>query len=118
MAKLVPAHVDPNIASSEATFLKALSQNTPDNWKAYHNFNFLELDSSGLPKRAKALREGEADVVLFIPEQGYLVIEVKGGGIECKNNQWSTINRYGESHRIKNPFEQARKAQYLDNPEY
>jgi len=113
MAKLIPENIDTNIASSERTFLEALYKHTPENWVVYHNFNFLDFDNYGNPKRPKTLQEGEADVVLFIPEQGFIVIEVKGGGIECKNNQWYTEDRYGEFHSIKNPFEQARKAEHF-----
>jgi len=113
MAKLIPANIDSSIANSEIIFLKALFQYTPDNWVVYHNFNFLDFDNAGHPKRAKTLQEGEADVVLFIPEQGFIVVEVKGGGIEYKNNQWYTEDRYGEFHSIKNPFEQARKAEHF-----
>jgi thymidine kinase len=113
MAKLIPTLIDKTIANSEITFLNALSKYTPDNWVVYHNFNFLELNRLGGPKQSNTLQQGEADVVLFIPEQGFLVIEVKGGGIEYVNNQWFTIDRYGDKHIIKNPFDQARKAQHF-----
>ncbi|MBF0266687.1 MAG: AAA family ATPase [Gammaproteobacteria bacterium] len=112
MAKIIPENIDLSTVSSEKTFLRALERFTPDNWIAYHNFNFLDLED-GNPKRSKTLKQGEADVVLFIPNQGFIVIEVKGGGIEYSNNNWFSIDRYNDSHSIKNPFEQARKAQHF-----
>jgi len=113
MAKLLPENVDHSISSGEKFFLQALSKYTPDTWIAYHNFNFLEFDNNTKPIRSKKLHQGEADVVLFIPEFGFIVIEVKGGGIEFYNNHWVSIDRYGDYHQIKNPFEQARKAQHF-----
>jgi Holliday junction resolvase-like predicted endonuclease len=34
-------------------------------------------------------RSGEIDLVIFHPQFGILVVEVKGGGIKIENGQWS-----------------------------
>jgi hypothetical protein len=36
-----------------------------------------------------------------------VVIEVKGGGIEVQSGRWTSTDRNGARHSIKNPFEQA-----------
>ncbi len=58
------------------------------------------------------LCEGELDLLVFHPEQGILVIEVKGGGVSYNGNtrRWYSVDRNGVCHGIKNPFKQAQKA--------
>ena len=64
----------------------------------------------------------ETDFIIFIPDLGAAVIEVKGGTVSCENGQWFT--RSGSSQRRINPVEQARKSKhalrrYLDRqPEW
>jgi hypothetical protein len=47
----------------------------------------------------------EADFILFHPNHGILVWEVKGGGISYRNNQWYSQNNRG-IHPIKDPVKQ------------
>ena len=60
------------------------------------------------------VRDGEADFVVAHPDLGVLVLEVKGGGIRYDANQdrWSSIDRNGSEHVIKNPVHQARDGKY------
>lgn len=53
--------------------------------------------------------EGEADFVVSHPQRGFLVFEVKGGGIshEGSTQKWWSTDRRGVRHEIKNPFRQA-----------
>jgi len=79
-----------------ATALQAL----PDDWIVLHHVSWQS-------QRGGRQGDGEADFVLLHPKRGLLVLEVKGGGIEIHNGRWSTIDRRGDRHNIKNPYEQA-----------
>jgi hypothetical protein len=59
-------------------------------------------------------KDGETDFVIIHPNFGYLCIEVKGGGISFDGtiNQWFSTDRNNQSHLIKDPIQQARKAKY------
>lgn len=48
----------------------------------------------------KHYQKGEADFLVFDPSRGFLVIEVKGGGIESKDGRWYSTDRNG----TKNPL--------------
>jgi hypothetical protein len=63
-----------------------------------------------------AVTDNEIDLVLFMPPFGILVLEVKGGGIECHQNpeglRWYSTDRHGNKHEIADPFLQARNNKY------
>jgi hypothetical protein len=55
------------------------------------------------------LHEGECDFIVALPKKGLLFIEVKGGEIKYdpQKELWTSKDRFGEVHKIKNPFQQA-----------
>jgi len=54
----------------------------------------------------------EADYVLISPG-GIFVIEVKSGGVSCKDGVWTYTDHHGSStHKLEGPFEQAKSAMY------
>ena len=58
---------------------------------------------------------GESDFVIFNPRSGILVVEVKGGGVKYNpkdSSHWMSVDRAGNEHVIKNPFEQAKNYQF------
>ena len=55
-------------------------------------------------------QDGEADIVVLMPDAGVVVIEVKGGSVWRENGRWRT-KRDGAEVTI-DPVEQARKARY------
>lgn len=72
-------------------------------WFAMHSLN--------LP-RHEYKRFGEIDFVVCGPE-GLFVLEVKGGGVACRDGIWETSNRFGETERLKeSPFKQAEGAMH------
>lgn len=79
-----------------ATALRVL----PDEWVVLHHVSWQS-------RRSGRQGDGEADFVVLHPKRGLLVLEVKGGGIEIHDGRWSTIDRRGDRHEIKNPYEQA-----------
>ena len=53
-------------------------------------------------------QKGEADFLVFDPSRGFLVIEVKGGGIESEGGRWYSTDRRGGKHSLpRSPLEQA-----------
>src|SRR5205807_6945275 len=49
----------------------------------------------------------EIDFVLCHPDKGVLCLEVKGGGIRCRNGKWFRTRKGQPDEHIKDPFEQA-----------
>jgi len=62
----------------------------------------------------RAAVDGEADFVIFDPNSGFIVVEIKGGGIsyDTENDKWFTVNALNEEDEIKDPFTQATKGKY------
>ena len=54
-------------------------------------------------------QKGEADFLLFDPSRGFLVIEVKGGGIKKDDKgRWFSIDKSGYEHQLRySPLDQA-----------
>ena len=72
-------------------------------WFAMHSLN--------LP-RHEYKRFGEIDFIVCGPD-GVFVLEVKGGGVSCRDGVWETRNRFGETNRLKeSPFKQAQGAMH------
>ncbi len=55
---------------------------------------------------------GEADFVIFHPQKGIMVIEVKSGEIEYKYGSWIQTNRSSGVKKEIRPYDQARKSQF------
>jgi len=55
---------------------------------------------------------GEIDFLICGPK-GIFAIEVKGGGVQCKDGEWHFTNRHGNvARKREGPFEQARTAMF------
>jgi hypothetical protein len=65
-------------------------------------------------QRRGGARDGEADFVVAHPKHGVLVLEVKGGGIrrDAKAGRWTSTDRNGVEHEIKDPFQQASRSMW------
>ncbi len=87
------------LPSSEARFYRACREQLPDRVLVHHSVRTLN----------DRMVEGEADFVLFDPDSGMLVIEVKGGGVSYDpvTGEWHSIDRHGAKHLIKDPVRQA-----------
>ena len=88
---------------AEEVFYQACRQQLDDDWRVYFSRTLSTID------RDHGLRDNEIDFVLYHPALGVIVLEVKGGRIRhnADNGNFYSINRYGESFRIKDPFQQA-----------
>ena len=112
-AEIFPILSDSEIAEipsvAEREVYRALRDQLPDSWLVIHSLEFIKE-----VKQTKKHSDREADFVIFAPDYGVLVVEVKGGGVEFdkKINKWFSIDRYREKHEIKNPIRQAKDAKY------
>lgn len=76
-----------------------------DDWWVFHSVRWQAL-------RRGRQGDGEADFVVMHADYGVVVLEVKGGGIDVVAGRWTSTDRHGAVHKIKNPFEQAKDSKY------
>lgn len=107
MAQMFPVLSDLELSSLEATsraeaeVYRAFRDQAPAAWLVLHGVNLI-AQPPGLPPR-----DAEADFVVFDPTRGFVVVEVKGGGISRDGGgQWWSTGRRGMVE-IKDPFRQA-----------
>lgn len=96
------------LSQAEARFYRACRDQLPNDVLVIHSASWAYRD------KLHQLREGEADFTLAFPSAGLLTVEVKGGGVavDAKTGMWSSIDRYGTSHEIKDPFRQAQSEKF------
>jgi len=103
MANLTPDNVPSDTPDSEKRIFNYLKSDPgTDGWTVFH--------SLGLSQRGIKKPYGEIDFVVIVPRNGVICLEVKGGGVRCKNGQWSTTDRHNVTHKLKkSPFVQVRE---------
>jgi hypothetical protein len=98
MARCIPDTIPQRLnVKSEARLFERLRRELPDDYVLLHSLNIMG-------KRPGS--DVESDFVLLHPKCR-LVLEVKGGGIECAEGVWYTNNPKGR-YEITPPFHQAR----------
>lgn len=101
MAIMIPEKVDWSITPpSEQVVFDALQKYLSDEWHVFHSYSYLHRD------RNDHIWDGEADFLLYHPQKGVLVMEVKGGAISYNGGTW-----YQDGRRI-DPVTQARSEKY------
>ena len=104
MASMIPHVLVPDTPDSERRMYELFRDKLPGAWKAIHGQRFL------LPAKHRT-REGELDFLLLDPARGALGLEVKGGLVERHaDGTWTTVDRHGVRHDIKDPGKQASAA--------
>jgi hypothetical protein len=110
MARMYPNQLSPDTRSEAERRLYAAFRDELDNsYTVFHSVAWQSLDPAGRP------RDGEADFVIAHPQRGILVMEAKGGTIHCdpRTGRWTSTDRSGQVHDIKDPFRQARDSKYI-----
>ena len=98
MARCIPDTIPQRLfVKSEARLFERLRRELPDDYVLLHSLN--------IPGKRPG-SDVESDFVLLHPKCR-LVLEVKGGGIECTEGVWYTNNPKGR-YEITPPFHQAR----------
>jgi hypothetical protein len=102
MARCIPDTIPQRLhVKSEAHLFERLRRELPNDYVLLHSLNIMG-------KRPGS--DVESDFVLLHPKCR-LVLEVKGGGIDCIKGVWSTTNKTGK-YEITPPFHQARFNSY------
>ena len=70
-------------------------------WQVYYSCNLAAIEKD------KGMLDNEMDFVLYHPQHGIVVVEVKGGRIKHEEGKFFSLNRFDELFPIKNPFQQA-----------
>lgn len=112
--KIFPKLTDESLrdigSPAEAKFYKACRDKLPSNCLVLHSVSLI-FEASKNGQHAV----GESDFVIFNPDSGILIVEVKGGGIRYNPDQdpnWYSVDRNGAQHKIKDPFEQSKNYQF------
>ncbi len=104
MVKLYPdyrGNYGKDVPSAEIKFYEACTSLEGD-YHVFHSVGWISKTEGGA-------RDGEADFLVCHPNRGILVVEVKGGRIRADyvSGEWSSIDRKGREHKIKDPFRQS-----------
>jgi hypothetical protein len=109
MAKMIPNEVensDFHGSFGEIEVYEAL-KGLPDEYIVFHSVNWKKRNKYG------RIEWGESDFTVLHPKRGFLVIEVKSGGIECENGKWTQINTLNnERYKMKDPMAQASRSKF------
>jgi hypothetical protein len=106
MARMVPAAFDESTVSAAERKLFELLKHDPA------TSEWIVLHSLGLSRRRNK-PYGEIDFVVLIPRCGVFCLEVKGGRIACRDGEWETTDRYGQTERLRrSPFLQGRECMF------
>lgn len=104
MTRMIPKTIN-SVNSQAESYIFNIIKESPgtESWVCLHSLGLA---------RHLTKRQGEIDF-LVICQKGIFVLEVKGGGVSCKNGFWQTINREGQVKQLKeNPFRQASRAMF------
>ena len=92
---------------AERNVLRAL-EILDDKWRIFHGLEWRYIDDR------EGEKVGETDLVIFHPDLGILVVEIKGGGVRVENGKWLYENAFdGSMSEMKqSPFSQARRNRF------
>jgi len=92
---------------SEREACQRLVDGLPETTQVFHSVPHVTQTDHGA-------RDGEIDLIVLDPNQGFLVLEIKGGkevGYDS-DRDWYSTSHGGQTHSIKDPFTQARRNLY------
>ncbi|MDP6501891.1 MAG: NERD domain-containing protein/DEAD/DEAH box helicase, partial [Dehalococcoidales bacterium] len=105
MARMIPGTVPPTTESgAEKRLFQILRDSLDESNTVFHSFNLLTKNPN------KKFIDGEIDFIIFSPERGFLILEVKGGRVVYDGEQakWYQNDRELEI----SPFKQALTSKY------
>lgn len=106
--KLPPEVLRSELRSAERKVYDHMAAELDDSWVVFYSRPWLGLTSSGEEI------DGECDFLVARADSGLLALEVKGGAIrhDPATTTWTSRDRWGITHRIKDPVHQARSSKY------
>lgn len=105
----LPAYITSDILrTAECRVFKQLQHVLEDSFVVFYSRPWLGLTHLGEEK------DGECDFLIAHPDLGILAIEVKGGAVAYnpRDESWTSRDRWGIIHKIKNPVNQARTSKH------
>jgi hypothetical protein len=113
MARMWPQQLPSDVLlnplrSTEVDVYRKLENRLDQSWWVFYSRPWLGLTATGAEK------DGECDFVAAHPRHGLLCLEVKGGAVAWRpeTGQWTSRDRNGITHNIKDPVEQARSSKH------
>jgi hypothetical protein len=110
MARIFPNLSDNELSavdsSAEIKVYKAIREQVSDEFLVIFQPRWI------LKRESESARDGETDFLIAHPKYGYLTLEVKGGGIAFDGSKWTSGDRNGTVHPIKDPIKQAMDAKF------
>lgn len=100
--------VENPLRSAEIKVYRVLADALGAPFTVFYSRPWLGLTPSG------AERDGECDFAIAHADLGLLMLEVKGGAISCDPHsaRWTSRDRHGFTHNIKDPVSQARSSKH------
>lgn len=94
--------------SAECKVYETFDRVLDDEWSVYYSRPWWGISRTG------GEIDGEADFIVAHPEKGVLFLEVKGGLVDYdpKTSRWTSKDRFGVTHGIKDPMQQAVKSKH------
>ena len=105
----IPSEIQSNLLRrAECKVFRKLKESLDDHFVVFYSRPWLGLKSNGEEI------DGECDFVIAHHRYGVLFLEVKGGSIayDPTKNIWTSQDKYGFVHHIKDPVNQARSSKY------
>ncbi|MFC6519802.1 NERD domain-containing protein [Undibacterium arcticum] len=89
--------------NAEIAVFRRLDEALDSSWNVFYSRPWWGISPKG------GELDGEADFILVHPDHGLLFLEVKGGAIayDPTTDQWTSRDRNGIRHKIKDPVKQA-----------
>lgn len=88
-------------------------KNLSDKWYIFHSIKWSRITHRSSLKR-EGFQQSESDFVIFNPDYGLLVLEVKSGGFIVEDNRLKQIRRDTKEVVIcKNPMDQADASKFM-----
>ncbi len=89
-------------SNAERKFFRTLEKNLTDDYTVIWNIPWAAIPPQG------GIEDGQIDFLILHPQKGFLILEVKGGGIEYDSEKGKWISNGKKSPNIiKNPLVQA-----------
>ena len=109
MAIIYPEEIlDDTKSSAERKLFEIFKNELSNDFTVFHSVAWVSRTNKS------GTLDKEIDFLIAHPQKGILVIEVKGGRIQFDGStgNWSSVDRNGKTHNIKNPINQAKDARY------
>lgn len=105
---MLPVSIQNRTSEAEVKMFGALEQALPDGWTVLHHVQWLQK------RPGRDTPDGETDFVVVHPDQGALILEVKGGRIsyDASSGRWLTSGTGADDVHIADPVTQARDSTY------